>query len=83
VMFRNSEVDSLLTEAEATNDSDLRRAIYHKLHAVLAEEAPYAYLWTLQHHAAHQQRLSGVQVEPFAFFKHVLAWRMEPINVQN
>ena len=83
VMFKNAEVDSLLTEAEATNDADLRRAIYHKLHAVLAEEAPYAYLWTLQHHAAHQQRLLGVQVEPFAFFKHVLAWRMEPLNVQN
>lgn len=83
VMFKNPEVDGLLTEAEATNDFDLKRAIYHKLHALLAEEAPYAYLWTLQHHAAHQQRLSGVQVEPFAFFKHVLAWRMEPMHVQN
>ncbi|MBM4250854.1 MAG: hypothetical protein FJ146_02685 [Deltaproteobacteria bacterium] len=83
VMFKNPEVDGLLTEADATNDSDLKRAIYHKLHALLAEEAPYAYLWTLQHHAAHQQRLSGVQVEPFAFFKYVLAWRMEPPYVQN
>ena len=83
VMFQKPEVDSLLTEAEATNDFDLKRAIYHKLHSILAEDAPYAYLWTLQHHAAHNQRLSGVRVEPFAFFKHVSAWRMEQSHVTN
>lgn len=77
VLYQNPEVDSLLTEADATNDFDKRRAIYHKLHAILADEAPYTYLWTLMHHAAHSAKLSGVRVEPFAFFKHVSAWRME------
>ena len=76
VMYRNTEVDGLLTEADATNDFDLKRAIYHKIHSILAEDAPYTYLWTLQHHAAHNQRLTGVQVEPFAFFKHVISWRV-------
>lgn len=78
VMYQNPEVDSLLTEADATNDFDKRRAIYHKLHAILADEAPYTYLWTLMHHAAHNTRLSGVRVEPFAFFKHVVSWQLEP-----
>jgi peptide/nickel transport system substrate-binding protein len=77
VQYRNPEVDALLTEADATNDFDKRRAIYHKLHAILAEEAPYTYLWTLMHHAAHNTRLTGVRVEPFHFFKHVLSWQME------
>jgi peptide/nickel transport system substrate-binding protein len=77
VQYKNTEVDSLLTEADVTNDFDMKRAIYHKIHAVLAEDAPYTYLWTLQHHAAHNQRLSGVRVEPFAFFKYILGWRME------
>ena len=77
VMYQNPEIDSLMTEADATNDFDKKRAIYHKVHAVLAEDAPYTYLWTLQHHAAHNNRLSGVRVEPFAFFKYVAAWRME------
>ena len=77
VMYKNVEVDSLLTEAMVTNDFDKRRAIYHKLHAILADDAPYTYLWTLQHHAAHNTRLSGVQVEPFSFFKYVTSWHLQ------
>lgn len=77
VMYKNPEVDSLLTEADATNDPDKRRAIYHKLHAILADEAPYTYLWTLMHHAAHNTRMSGVRVEPFSFFKHIVSWQLE------
>lgn len=77
VMFNNQRVDGLLTEAQATNDFDKRRAIYQKLHAILAEETPYVFLWTLTHHAAHNVRLSGVRVEPFAFFKHITSWTVE------
>jgi peptide/nickel transport system substrate-binding protein len=76
VQYTNTEVDALLTEADTTNDFDKRRAIYHKLHALLADEAPYVYLWTLTHHGARQNRLTGVRVEPFAFFKHVYLWEM-------
>jgi peptide/nickel transport system substrate-binding protein len=77
VMYKNDSVDALLTEANATNDFDKRRAIYHKLHAVLADESPYTFLWTLMHHAAHATKVTGVRVEPFSFFKHVASWRVE------
>jgi peptide/nickel transport system substrate-binding protein len=53
VQYSNPEVDSLLSEADATN------------------------LWTLTHHAAHSNKLTGVRVEPFAFFKHITSWQME------
>lgn len=76
VEFRNSQVDALLTEANATSDFDKKRSIYQKLHAILADEAPYTYLWTLTHHAAHQNRLKGAKVEPTAFFRHILSWRL-------
>ncbi len=76
VEFRNPQVDALLTEANATNDFDKKRSIYQKLHAILADEAPYTYLWTLTHHAAHQNRLKGAKVEPTAFFRHILSWRL-------
>lgn len=78
VQYQNPEVDALLTEADATNDFDKRRAIYHKLHGILADDAPYTYLWTLMHHAAHNTRLTGVRVEPFAFFKYIVSWQLEP-----
>lgn len=77
VNYRNTKVDSLLTEAEFTNDFDKRRAIYKSLHANIAEDAPYVFLWTLKHHAAHNDRLVGVRIEPFSFFKHVASWSMK------
>ncbi len=76
VLFKNTEVDSLLSEADATSDFDKRRAVYQKLHAILAEEAPYTYLWTLMHHAAHSTKLYGVKVEPYSFFKHIISWNL-------
>lgn len=77
VGFSDPTVDSLLVEAQVTNDYEKRRAIYHKIHGILAEAAPYTYLWTLKNHAAHQRRIVGVQVEPFAFFKHIATWALE------
>ena len=74
VQFKNPQVDALLNEAAATNDPQKRKAIYHKLHAILSDEAPYTYLWTLKHHAAYQKRLQRVRVEPYAFFKHIVSW---------
>lgn len=77
VLYRNVEVDALLTEADTTNDVDKRRAIYHKLHAMLADDMPYTYLWTLTHHAAHHNRIAGVTIEPFQFFKNVATWQVK------
>lgn len=76
VMYRNPKVDALLTESAITNDFDKKRAIYQKLHSVLSDESPYIYLWTLQHHAAHNTKLAGVRVEPFSFFRHILSWKL-------
>lgn len=76
VNYRNTTVDALLTEANATNDFDKRRAIYQKLHALIADDVPYAFLWTLMHHAAYQSHISNVQIEPNAFFKNVGTWTL-------
>lgn len=83
ISFNNNQVDSMLTEANASNDFDKRRAIYKKLHSVISEEAPYTFLWTLKHHAGHQKRLRGVRVEPFAFFKYVAKWKVNDQNERN
>lgn len=77
VQFKNEAVDALLTEAELSSDYDRKRLIYHKLHSLIAEEAPYTFLWTLKHHAAHQAYLRGVVVEPFAFFQDIYRWKVE------
>ena len=77
VNFKSARVDSMLTEASASNDFDKRQAIYKKLHSIISDEAPYTFLWTLQHHAGHQKHLRAVRVEPFSFFKHVAYWKVK------
>ena len=77
VQLKNKGVDALLTEADATNDFEKKRAIYRKLHAVIADETPYIFLWTLTHHAAFQENLSGVRIEPYSFFKHIAGWSIQ------
>ncbi|NRA44916.1 MAG: hypothetical protein HRU09_08180 [Oligoflexales bacterium] len=76
VQYSNPEVDTLLAEGSFTNDFDKKIVIYHKLHSILAVESPYLYLWTLKHHAAFNQNLSGIKVDPFSFFKYVKQWNL-------
>lgn len=77
VQLKDKSIDALLTEADATNDFEKRRAIYNKLHAMIADETPYIFLWTLTHHAAFQENLSGVRIEPYSFFKYVTGWSLQ------
>lgn len=77
VLLKNKNIDALLTEADATNDFEKKRAISHKIHAVIADETPYIFLWTLTHHAAFQENLNGVRIEPYSFFKHVSGWSIQ------
>ena len=77
VNYRNFIVDSLITESSVTNDFQKRKAIYHKLHTILADDAPYIWLWTLKHHAAHRQRIKSIKISPFNFFKYITKWELE------
>ncbi len=77
VNYRNPSVDTMLIEANITNDFDKRRAIYQQLHKKISSDAPYVFLWTLKHHAAHSREIANLKVEPFAFFKHVTEWQIK------
>lgn len=75
--YSNPAVDSLLTEIASTSDFDKKRLLSHKLHETLALEAPYTFLWTLEHNAAHHSQVKGVSVEPFAFFRYLDKWKKD------
>lgn len=77
IQYSNAEVDSLITEANATYDFDKKRAISHKLHSILAHDVPYIFLWTLKNHAVHQNNLIGIKIDPYSFFKHISHWSLQ------
>ena len=72
--YSNPEVDALIVEAKLTLDKEKRRSINQKLHAILAEEQPYTFLWTLTNYAASHRKVRRLQIHPYAFFTFVDDW---------
>jgi peptide/nickel transport system substrate-binding protein len=72
--YSNPEVDSLIVESKLTMDHEKRRTINRKLHAILGEENPYTFLWTLTNYAAFNKKLRRVAIHPYKFFSFADDW---------
>ena len=72
--YSNPEVDALIVESKLTLDFEKRRTINRKLHSILAEEQPYAFLWTLTNYSAYHRKLRRVQIHPYKFFSFADEW---------
>jgi len=76
--YSNPEVDSLIVESKLTLDHEKRRTINRKLHAFLADEQPYTFLWTLTNYSAFHKKLRRVQIHPYKFFSFADEWFIPP-----
>jgi peptide/nickel transport system substrate-binding protein len=74
VAYSNPEVDSLIVESKLTLDHEKRRSINRKLHALLAGEAPYTFLWTLTNYSAYHKKIQHVAIHPYKFFSYADEW---------
>lgn len=79
--FSNPDVDSLIIESKLTLDHEKRRTINRKLHALISEENPYTFLWTLTNYAAFNKKLRHVAIHPYKFFSFADEWYI-PISEQ-
>jgi peptide/nickel transport system substrate-binding protein len=75
--YSNPEVDGLINESKLTLDHEKRRTINRKLHAILAEENPYTFLWTLTNYAAYHKKVRRVAIHPYKFFSYSDDWFIE------
>jgi peptide/nickel transport system substrate-binding protein len=72
--YSNPEVDSLIVESKLTLDHEKRRTINRKLHAIIADESPYTFLWTITNYAAYNKKLRRVAIHPYKFFSFAEVW---------
>lgn len=72
--YSSPEVDALIVEAKTTLDREKQRSINQRLHALLAEEQPYTFLWTLTNYAAVHKKVRHVELHPFKFFTFADTW---------
>jgi peptide/nickel transport system substrate-binding protein len=75
--YSSPEVDGLINESKLTLDHEKRRTINRKLHALLAEENPYTFLWTLTNYAAYRDKVRRMAIHPYKFFSFADEWFME------
>lgn len=72
--YSNPDVDGLIVEGKTTLDREKQRTINQKLHALLADEQPYTFLWTLTNYAAVHKKVRHVELHPFRFFTFADTW---------
>ncbi len=72
--YKNSEVDRLLVEGRQTFDIEKRKKIYYRIHAILAEEQPYAFLYVPDATPIVHKRFKGVKVEPLGIMYNFIHW---------
>jgi len=74
VGYSSPEIDALIVEAKTTLDREKQRTINQRLHALLAEEQPYTFLWTLTNYAAVHKKVRHVELHPFKLFTFADTW---------
>lgn len=76
--YANPLVDQLCDEFESAGDPSRRLSVSHQLHAVLNEDCPYIFLWSLPHCAAISTEVGGISIDPYGFFSCIERWYMAP-----
>jgi len=75
VGYHNPVVDSYLDESLNTIDPVVAQHLGYKLHAALAEDLPYAFLWSLEFSTAIWDRIQDVRIHPYYYFSFVCEWK--------
>ncbi|MBI5554458.1 MAG: peptide-binding protein [Elusimicrobia bacterium] len=74
ISYKNPQVDILLTLGRKTFDQAERLKIYHKVHALIAEDQPYAFLYVRDSLVAVDKRFQGIKVEPIGIGYNFTKW---------
>ncbi|MGA1843129.1 MAG: peptide-binding protein [bacterium] len=81
ISYSNPEVDRLIIEGVRTFDIEDRKAIYHTIHAILAEEQPYTFLYVPDGLPIIHRRFHGIQKAPLGIWYNFIKWYV-PKNQQ-
>ncbi len=74
--YSNAEVDALLARYEAARTDTEAQDAYHDLHALLAEELPYIFLWKLDTKSAWRNEVRNNTITPYFYFTQFDEWRL-------
>jgi peptide/nickel transport system substrate-binding protein len=74
VGYKNAEVDRLLVAGRRTFDIEQRKQIYYRIHEILADEQPYAFLYVPDATPIVHKRFKGIEVAPLGIMYDFIHW---------
>ncbi|MDA8168342.1 MAG: peptide-binding protein [Nitrospiraceae bacterium] len=76
ISYKNPEVDKLLIEGRQTFDMEKRKRIYYRIHAILAEDQPYTFLYVPDALVLLSKRFKGVEKAPIGLWYDFIHWHV-------
>lgn len=74
--YSNPQADTILARYDdAKTDTEAQDA-YHDLHAFLADDLPYLFLWKLDTKSAWRNEVRNTTISPYYYFTEFDGWRM-------
>jgi peptide/nickel transport system substrate-binding protein len=75
--YVNKEVERLYAEAEMEFDRERRRAIYHQIQRILADDLPYVFLYEGLSYTAVNKRIKGIRPTRLGISYNMNEWYIE------
>jgi peptide/nickel transport system substrate-binding protein len=79
VSYNNPKVDTLLLQGRETCDQEKRKAIYHEIHRLIAEDQPYTFLYYPESLPIVHKRFQGIKPSPIGIWYNFKDWTV-PAN---
>lgn len=82
ISFSNERVDSLIESGRQEFSQEARSGIYKEAHRIIAEEAPYTFLFTPYALPAINRRFKGITPAPAGIGYNFIEWYVEQQDVK-
>lgn len=74
IRYKNAEVDDLLVKARETFNQEERKKHYYRIQEILADDAPYTFLYVPDALPAVQARFRGIEPAPAGIMHNFIKW---------
>jgi peptide/nickel transport system substrate-binding protein len=82
VSFSNERVDELIEKGRREFSGEVRKEIYREAHRLIAEEAPYTFLFTPYALPAVNRRIKGIEPAPAGIGYNFIDWHVNERDVK-
>ena len=76
VSYSNPAVDLLIEKGRREFDIEKRKEVYHEIHRLIAEDAPYTFLYFSYRTPGINKRFRGIEESPVGLYHNFIDWHV-------